>query len=748
MPTSLGLRSCAAGCAAVVACLVGFLSGGSASAAVHPLGAASGGRSLSLVLPLQANEAGLERLAAAVSTPGSPRYGEFQPLASLSQRYGASPSTRRRVLRWLQGAGATRVRIDATGLFADATLSAGKAQRLFGTSLARFHSARQGNFIAPAATPRVPAKLQGAVEGVVGLDTQPIFGRGQSQMATSNFVREAPATSRFAHEAPRAAPATAGAVSPAGQGSRAGGDAQATSANLVSGYPHRSGTPAGCGGAVSGGGFTPNQYLSAYGLSPLHKAGIQGQGERVALIEIDGFRYSDLRNFAGCFGLGVPAINGYGVGIGKPLAPGGESTLDLEVLDAAAPRLREIDVYESHPRAADVLRSLTAPLQNPGRIPQVISASLGTCEPALVESIGYPGVRAVEGALAAAAASGITVLASSGDDGSTACLNRSGPIDLLSVSFPASSPLVTGVGGTNVQLNPDNSIASQVVWNDGPDDLAAGGGGVSGLFMRPSYQKGFVSPNRRVVPDVSLLADVLPGYEIYCSVNECRDPNRPGNWVAVGGTSASAPLLAGGMALTDQVLRLRRRQELGLANMLLYPLAHSSSAPSVFSDVTLSDNDLSPYLDTHKTLGCCHAGPGFDYASGLGSVNIAAFASVASLLQPPIASVGLSLPRQSRPISRKHLLATVSCSRKCVAYAYARIAVGKARPFRVRSTSVVFRGRDHRTLRLALSAANVRRIRNGLGAHKAVAAAVFAAVTDSGGNVLGTSQSRALRLRG
>jgi hypothetical protein len=61
---------------------------------------------------------------------------------------------------------------------------------------------------------------------------------------------------------------------------------------------------------------------------------------------------------------------------------------------------------------------------------------------------------------------------------------------------------------------------------------------------------------------------------------------------------------------------------------------------------------------------------------------------------------------------------------------------------------VVFRGRDHRTLRLALSAANVRRIRNGLGAHKAVMAAVFAAVTDSGGNVLGTSQSRALRLRG
>ena len=58
----------------------------------------------------------------------------------------------------------------------------------------------------------------------------------------------------------------------------------------------------------------------------------------MALIEIDGFRYSDLRAFSKCFGLATPAINGFGVGLKKPLAPGGESTLDLEVLDAAAPR--------------------------------------------------------------------------------------------------------------------------------------------------------------------------------------------------------------------------------------------------------------------------------------------------------------------------------------------------------------------------------------------------------------------------
>jgi kumamolisin len=646
-------------------------------------------------------------------------------MSALARRFGASPAARSRVIDYLRQAGATGIKIDATGLFADATMSAGTAQRLFGTSLARFHSGRAGAFVAPAGAPRIPAALSDAVAGVVGLDTRPVFGPSQSVAASA----------RFAHEAPVAAPNT-GATQD-----------QASAANVVSGYSGRTGTPAGCAAGVAGGGFTPNQYLTAYGFSPLQSAGIQGQGERVALIEIDGFRYSDLRTFAKCFGLGVPAINGYGVGIGKPLAPGGESTLDLEVLDAAAPKLKEIDVYESRSTASDVLRSLTAPLQNHGKTPQVISASLGTCEPALVESIGYSGVRAVEGALAAAAASGISVLASSGDDGSTACIGRTGPIDLLSVSFPASSPLVTGVGGTNVILNPDNTLASQMVWNDGPDDLAAGGGGVSGLFTRPSYQKGFVAPDRRVVPDVALLADVLPGYAIYCSVrSDCMDPTHPGSWVAVGGTSASAPLMAGGLALTDQVLRQRGRAELGLANLLLYPIAHSASAASVFSDVIANDNDLSPYIGDHRPLGCCSAGPGFDYATGLGSVNISAFANLASVLRPAIPLVGVSLPNQ-RPVAKQRLLATVSCSGKCVALSVASIAIDGSRPFQVRSGTVVLRQAGRRTVKLKLSDRDLGRIRDGLHAHRKVIATVFGVLTDSGGNVERTSAARTLRIR-
>ena len=301
------------------------------------------------------------------------------------------------------------------------------------------------------------------------------------------------------------------------------------------------------------------------------------------------------------------------------------------MLDAAAPGLKAVDVYESRPSAVDVLQSLTAPLSNGATKPDVISASLGSCEPATLGTIGYSGLRTVEGSLALAAASGISVLASSGDDGSSACLDPGGrPLPGLAVSYPASSPWVTGVGGTNVSLNAANQIISQEVWNDAPLVVAAGGGGLSDLFRRPGYQNGTVGPNRRAVPDVSMLADVAPGYEIYCTAaRDCVTSRRGNPWTQVGGTSAAAPLLAGGLALIDQDLRLHRQQNIGLANPLLYKTDHLPQGPTALSDIVANNNDLGQSI-TGKPFGCCTAGPGYDYASGLGSVNVGGLAAIAA----------------------------------------------------------------------------------------------------------------------
>jgi kumamolisin len=681
-----------------------------------PLGSAPGAHQLQLVLPLRANVSGLERFANAVTSIGSPSYGDYQPIATLARRFGASASDRARVTQYLRNKGATHVGIDVTGLFADATMPAARAQRLFGTSLSRYHAARAAR--APGSSPaaRVPAALAGTVTGVVGLDSSPVFSAPNSTVANAaKFPRTPPQTS---------------------------------ARDFVSGYGQRTGTASGCSSAIGDRGFTPNQYLTAYDYTPLQASGVTGQNERVALIEIDGFRYSDLRTFASCFHLPVPAINSYGVGIRRSLGPGGESTLDLEVLDAAAPGLKEIDVYESAPRAAQVLQALTAPLRNRGHVPEVISASLGTCEPALKITIGRSGARAAEGALALAAASGISVLASSGDAGSSACIGSDGPLDRLAVSYPASSPYVTAVGGTNVALTASNKLQAQTVWNDAPLDLSAGGGGLSSLFRRPSYQNGFDTHGNRALPDVSLLGDVLPGYNIYCTAKECLNGN-PGPWITVGGTSAAAPLFAGGLALVDEVLREHHKQNVGLANPLLYDIDRNFSSSGVISDVTSNNNDLGPFIPNgnRRPLGCCTAGRGYDLASGLGSVDLGKLAFAAIGLQPAIADITLSLPRQ-RPVRRHRMLARVTCSRRCIVAAVATVSIPGARPFVVSSKNAVLRGSGAKTLALRFSRVQLRIVRRAAKAHKAIQASVVGRLVDSGGNVEASTSAQTLQFTG
>jgi len=684
------------------------------------VGEAPGWQPIQLVLPLTADDAGLDRLALAVSTKGSPEYDQYESVAELSRRFGASSTARRHVIAYLRSQGATDVKVDVTGLFADARMSVEVAQRLFGTPLGQFQVRHNsGRFIAPTAAPSVPAPISRQVTGVIGLDTRPLLSS----------------------PAPLIGPHLCCARATLAQ-----------DASQVSGYSPRTGTPSGCAGALGTGGFTPNQYLGAYDYGPLRAAGMSGQGEKVALIEIDGFRYADIRSFARCFGLPLPAINGFGVGrVSKPLAPGGESTLDLEVLDATAPSLKAINVYESKSEAADLLIALTAPLQSRRDQPQVISASLGVCEAQLSEAVSPLGINTAEASLALAAASGISTFASSGDSGSSACPAAGGPLDDLAVSFPASSSLVTGVGGTNIALSPGNQILAQTVWNDAPVQIGAGGGGTSGMFGRPAYQKAVVRSRRRSVPDVSMLADVAPGYAIFCSAKpDCISSHNTNPWVPVGGTSAATPLFAAGIALVDEDLRLHGRQELGLVNPLLYALGSSPFAGSVFDDVTQGDNDLGPFLTNSngEPLGCCTAIAGYDQASGWGSVDLSHFAQLASALVPKIVAIGLTLPRRQRPVSDRQLLATVSCAGSCLTASIAQVAVGRARPFEVQSDVYRLRSRGNRTIALRFSGAQRSRLRSGLTAHKRIVATIYGEILDAGGNIEKRTAGQRLTITG
>ena len=154
------------------------------SARATRVGAAPAAAQLQLVLPLKADLAGLERFAGSVTTPGSPAYGHYRSIPELAARFGADAATRDRVVRYLRSAGATDVKLDATGLFADATVSAkwprGCSPRRWPPTTPR---ARPGS----SPRPRPPAcrpALRGLVTSVVGLDTRRLSSRAAA-VATS-----------------------------------------------------------------------------------------------------------------------------------------------------------------------------------------------------------------------------------------------------------------------------------------------------------------------------------------------------------------------------------------------------------------------------------------------------------------------------------------------------------------------------------------------------------------------------------
>ncbi len=671
------------------------------------VGSAPPAQRLELVFPLVADYPGLQRFARGVTTIGSPEYGQYESIARLAARFGASARTRARVVAFLRAHGASAVRVGATGLLAEASLSVGTAQRLFGTSLSSFRGAHGARFTAPSTSVSLPAGLQGFVTGVVGLNTR--------------ALAQTPTLAR---------------------GSLLGRPAQAAT-QTPSGYLCNTtpclGTHTGCAAAAATGGFTPNQYLTAYDYdSPPITSSIQGQGERVALIEIDGFNYKDIEQFAACFHLSIPEITAFDAdgNLGAALPPGGESTLDLEVLDAVAPGLNGIDVYESDSDAADTLEALSAPLENSGYKPQVISASLGLCEADTFDAVQKSGIEATEGILAEAAASGISFVAAAGDDGSADCTDGGTPIGPLAVNYPASSAWVTGVGGTNFTLNAANQITNQVVWNDAAADPgAAGGGGLSDLFYRPSYQNGTVTVNSRAVPDVSMLADVAPGYAIYCTAPGASECGGAG-WTTVGGTSAGTPLLAGGFALVDQLLRTHGKQDLGLANPLLYALGASSVASQVFDDVTQGSNDVGAFLNSiGGPLGCCTAGPGYDEASGWGSVNLAAFATQALALAPTIVDLSMTLPGGQRPVHAKRVVANVACTGRCVLGAFASIYLGSRRAFIQYSNLYTLSAAGSKSVAIGFSAAQLNALRSALSKRTKVTGFIRAAIVDAGGNI-------------
>ena len=339
---------------------------------------------------------------------------------------------------------------------------------------------------------------------------------------------------------------------------------------------------------AAGASFTPPELAALYDFP----TGVDGKGQCIAIIELGGgFRPADISAYFAGLKLPVPVVNAISVDGGRnhptnANSADGEVMLDIEVAAAIAPKAT-IAVYFAPNTNQGFLDAITTAVHDSVNKPSVISISWGSAE----SNWTGQAMTQFDQAFQAAARMGVTVCCAAGDNGSADGVGDGKP----HVDFPASSPFALACGGTLLAAS-GKAITSEVVWNENAKTSATGGG-VSGFFALPGYQKSAKVPpiagsskRGRGVPDVAGDADPNSGYRVRVD----------GKALVIGGTSAVAPLWAGLVALMNQKLG----RPVGYLNPLLYG---SLAGNGALRDVVSGNN------------GSYSAGKGWDPCTGWGS---------------------------------------------------------------------------------------------------------------------------------
>ena len=389
--------------------------------------------------------------------------------------------------------------------------------------------------------------------------------------------------------------------------------------------------------------LSPADYAVQYDLNPLYSAStpITGAGQSIAIVNESNINIYLVNQFRSLFGLPVnpPQViidgNDPGIdGINNPDGPNGasiEAYLDVEWSGAVAPQAT-IDLVIAGDTALEAGLFLAAEHAVYGNVAPIVSLSFGNCEANLGTTNAF-----LNNLWEQAAAQGITVMVSSGDNGSAGCDNddvQEYAINGQAVSGFASTPYNVAVGGTDFYYSAYSQGLSAVIaqlptyWNETPSNatpavsivkaipeqpwnasqygltlstleagaapsstsIAAGSGGASSIYTtKPAWQKGFGDAVRDI-PDLSLFASSGSNASFYpeCFQDGDCQPVSSGGTVqitGVGGTSASAPAFAGIMALVNQ-----KYGRQGQADFVLYPLA--TQFPAAFNDVKNGTNTV------------------------------------------------------------------------------------------------------------------------------------------------------------
>jgi len=555
-----------------------------------------------------AQQADLEALLAAQQDPKSPQYHKWLTPQQFAARFGMAQSDIDRVKGWLQQNGFTIDMVMHSRTAIRFSGSVAQVENAFRTEM-HYYNVRGEKHMAPGTALSVPAAIAGVVAGVRNLDD--FRPRAQHVPARPGFT-------------------------------------SASSGNVF---------------------FSPADIVTTYDIGPLYQAGVDGAGQTIAIMGQSFVEVGDIEAFQNAAGLTVQDptmvyVPGSGADGSAAINQGdeAESDLDLEWSGAMAPGANIVFVYTGSDKTFGVYDSAQYAVDN--QIGNIISLSYSSCETELSPT----NLTTLEGIFSQAAAQGQTVMAASGDQGSTACSGdtRLSPTDqqAITVNYPASSAYVTGVGGTEIAagdgagnstywqsasgsdvISSAKQYIPEVVWND--DDpqfgLSASGGGTSTLVARPAWQKGvpgIPSGNFRLVPDISFYSSPgAPGY-LYCTsdtsnwqsgqTSSCTSGFRDNSsqlLTVAGGTSFATPIFAGMMALLNENGNYVTGS--GEVNASLYSLASNGTTYStVFHDVTQGNNNCT--ADT-TTCGSSlnkgfSAGTGYDEVTGLGSFDVSAMA--------------------------------------------------------------------------------------------------------------------------
>jgi subtilase family serine protease len=429
--------------------------------------------------------------------------------------------------------------------------------------------------------------------------------------------------------------------------------------------------------------FSPQSVRAAYNVQPLYDNGYDGRGRTIAIVDSYGSDTiaHDLHVYDTAFGLppmcgeegvtctaGMPTFSTLALQ-GSPATKAPPSTSNSPGQEDKSAWALEVslDVETAHAIApgANILLVTTPTAETLGvqgfpqmmaaeqyvvdhHLADVISQSFASAEDAFGSSRSLENLRY---AFKAAAANHVTVLGASGDTGTAN--SRKQPVGKggstipgPTVEWPASDPLVTGVGGTSLCTDPNNTT-SRVVDNTDPpaacqapeaagqaeivwSRLAGGvatGGGFSHVFSRPAYQDTLpagstaIPSGQRGVPDIGLQANSRTGALVYISLPpdgngglNCGSSPCSTGWYDIGGTSLSTPQWAGLIAIAAQI----RGGGLGLINNALYQIAADPALyGDDFFDVTVGNNQADPNIPGYP------ASPGWDPATGLGTPNAA-----------------------------------------------------------------------------------------------------------------------------